>query len=66
MKNSLSFLVIAVMMLVVACTTNAVTGRKQLSLVPEEQLQQMAVTEYRTFLSQKTWCSPVNSLDAEM
>ena len=35
-----------------SCTTNAVTGRKQLNILPEGQLQQMALTEYKTFLSQ--------------
>ena len=28
-----------------SCTTNAVTGRKQLNILPEGQLQQMALTE---------------------
>jgi predicted Zn-dependent protease len=66
MKTKFSFLCIAVMMLVVACTTNAITGRKQLSLVPESQLQQMAVTEYQTFLSQNSVVSTGQSKDAEM
>ena len=51
MKIKLSFLSILVMMLVVACSTNAITGRKQLSLVSETEVQNMAKTEYRQFLS---------------
>jgi predicted Zn-dependent protease len=66
MKNALSTLVISVMMLVVACTTNRITGRKQLSLVSESQLQQMAVTEYQSFLSQNTVVAAGQSRDAEM
>jgi len=33
------------------CAMNMVTGRKQLSLVPESQLQTMALAEYNTFLT---------------
>ncbi len=49
-----------------ACTTNAVTGRKQLSLVPESMLQQEAVTQYQSFLQQNKVVSNVNNKDAEM
>ncbi|WP_207493297.1 M48 family metallopeptidase [Aridibaculum aurantiacum] len=66
MKKSMSLLSIGTMMLVVACTTNAITGRRQLSLVPESQLQQMAQTEYRSFLSQNRVVAPSQNKDAEM
>jgi predicted Zn-dependent protease len=49
-----------------ACTTNAVTGRKQLSLISDEQLQADAVTQYRTFLTENKVVSSTNSRDAEM
>jgi predicted Zn-dependent protease len=49
-----------------ACTRNAVTGRKQLSLLPESQLQQMAVSEYQGFLSKNNVVSTNTSKDAEM
>ncbi len=48
------------------CSSNAVTGRKQLTLLSEIQLQQMAVTEYRTFLSQSKVLSTSANRDAEM
>lgn len=54
------------MMLVIACTTNAITGRSQLSLVSDEQMQQMAVTEYKQFLSENKVVSSSASRDAEM
>lgn len=54
------------MMLVVACAENAITGRSQLSLVGESQLQQMAQTEYRTFLSQNNVVSASQSKEADM
>ncbi|HSU49101.1 MAG TPA: M48 family metallopeptidase [Segetibacter sp.] len=66
MKNRLTLLSILVMMLVVACTTNAITGRKQLSLVSEDQIQQMAVTQYQQFLSENKVVSSSQSKDAEM
>ncbi|MEP6615781.1 MAG: M48 family metallopeptidase [Ginsengibacter sp.] len=49
-----------------ACTTNAVTGRKQLSLISEGALQQEAVTQYQSFLSQNKVVSDNVSKDAEM
>jgi predicted Zn-dependent protease len=64
MKNAL--LSIGIMTMVVACTTNAITGRKQLSLVPESQLQQMAQTEYRSFLNENRVVTSSQSKDAEM
>ena len=50
----------------IACTKNAVTGRNQLSLIPEAQLQQMAVSEYQSFLSNNKVVSSSNNKDAEM
>ena len=66
MKNTLTLMSVSVMMLVVACTTNAITGRRQLSLVPESQLQEMAQTEYRSFLGQSNVVTTGQSKDAEM
>ena len=56
----------ACMMFVIACTTNAVTGRKQLSLISESALQQEAVSQYQAFLSQNKIVSASTSKDAEM
>lgn len=52
--------------LLVACSTNSVTGRKQLKLFPEETLQQQALTEYQSFLSQNKVLSTSVNKDAEM
>jgi predicted Zn-dependent protease len=52
--------------LITACTTNAITGRSQLSLVSESTLQQEAVTQYQTFLSQNKVVSASTNRDAEM
>lgn len=48
------------------CTTNAVTGRSQLSLVSETEVQSMAKTEYQTFLTQNKVVSASASKDADM
>lgn len=58
--------IIAFMFFAASCTTNAITGRSQLSLVSEESLQQEAVTQYRSFLSENKVVSPSNNKDAEM
>ncbi len=49
-----------------ACTTNAVTGRKQLSLIPERELQAQAITQYQSFLSQANVVNANGNRDAEM
>lgn len=49
-----------------ACTKNAITGRNQLTLVPESTLQQEAVTQYQTFLSQNKVVNSSANRDAEM
>ena len=63
--NKLFFLLIAIPF-AQSCSTNAVTGRKQLKLFPESTLQQEAVTQYQSFLSQNKVVSQNNSRDAEM
>ncbi len=50
----------------VACSTNAITGRKQLSLFPESALQAEAVQQYQSFLSENKVVSANTSRDAEM
>ena len=57
---------LAVSLFITSCSTNSVTGRKQLTLLSESQLQQMAMTEYKTFLSQNKVVSSTANRDAEM
>lgn len=61
MKTITSLLLIIT--LFTGCTENLVTGRKQLSLVSEPELQAMAKQEYQTFLSQN---KVLNNRDADM
>lgn len=57
---------IAVIATIVACSRNAVTGRKQLNLIPESELQAQALSQYQSFLSQAKVVNPSGSRDAEM
>lgn len=65
MKKTL-FIITSCVIFITSCTTNAITGRKQLSLVSEDALQQEAVSQYQQFLSQSKIVSPSVSKDAEM
>lgn len=64
MKKLLSLLFIVPAF--IACSTNAVTGRRQLSLFPESALQAEAVQQYQSFLSENKVVSASSSRDAEM
>jgi predicted Zn-dependent protease len=64
MKKIIISIIIASM--ITGCIVNKVTGRKQLSLVQESELQLMAVSEYKTFLSENKVLNPGSSKDAAM
>lgn len=49
-----------------SCHRNAITGRSQLSIVPENEVQSMALTQYKQFLSTNTVVSNSTSNDAFM
>jgi predicted Zn-dependent protease len=50
---------------VVACTSNPLTGKKQLTMLPEKELQQMSDTEYRSFLTKSKIITPAQNKDAK-
>ena len=64
MKNIIIAIFIALVLN--GCILNKVTGRKQLSLVPESELQLMATNQYSTFLSENRVLNPGVSKDAAM
>jgi predicted Zn-dependent protease len=64
MKKTFSFLLLAVFF--ISCTQNLVTGRKQLDLVSETELQSMASQQYKTFLNENKVVLASNNRDAEM
>ena len=63
-RKILSLFVVATA--IVSCSTNPITGRSQLKLVSEQELQAMATTEYRNFLSTNRVVSASADRDAEM
>lgn len=48
------------------CVLNKVTGRKQLSLVPESELQVMAISQYNEFLSENKVLNSSSNKNAAM
>lgn len=64
MRRLISFIALAVVLN--ACSKNPITGRSQLKLLPESQLQSMATTEYQQFLSTNKVIAPSGNRDAEM
>ena len=51
-KFLLSFLTLVIL---AACSKTAFTGRKQLNLIPDSELNQMSFAEYKSFLSGITY-----------
>ena len=51
---------------IVACSTNKITGRSSLHLIPESEIQAMGASEYQQFLSTNKVVSPSADRDAEM
>jgi len=64
MKKIVAFLLIVFVF--ISCAENMVTGRKQLSLVSEPELQTMASQEYQTFLNANKVVNAGANRDADM
>jgi predicted Zn-dependent protease len=64
MKNTVLLILLA--FLIQGCSRNVVTGRQQLALVPESQLQMMAVDQYKAFLAENTVLNPATNQQAAM
>ena len=62
MKNIFALLISAC--LLAGCALNLVTGRNQLSLVQESELQLMATDQYKTFLTENKVLNSATSRDA--
>lgn len=60
------FVITAFALGLASCSQNAITGRKQLSLFNEAEIQSMAAQQYQQFLSQNKVVSAGASKDAEM
>jgi predicted Zn-dependent protease len=64
MKKILLLLFVATVLM--GCPRNEITGRRQARLFSEVSLQQMALTEYKSFLSQNQVLSEITNKDADM
>lgn len=65
-KKVIATLFLFVAFINLSCHRNAITGRSQLNLVSEAEIQNMAVQEYRQYLSTSKIVAPTVSKDAEM
>src|SRR6187200_1452539 len=65
MKRILSTLLVAASF-IVACSTNPLTKKSQLTLLPESELQAMGTQQYQQFLATSRVVSASNNRDAEM
>ena len=65
MKTISYVCILSLSLLFFGCKTNSITGRSQLDLVPESELQTMALTEYKDFLS-KNPVVPATDQNQEM
>jgi len=61
----ITVLLAGMIVLNVSCVTNAITGRSQLSLVSDAELQAMALTQYKEFLTANK-AVPAGNRDADM
>jgi hypothetical protein len=59
-------LILLALFMSAGCAVNPVTGRKQLNLVKDSDLQLSATSQYKTFLSQNKVLDPVANKDAAM
>jgi predicted Zn-dependent protease len=60
------FVAAAALSLMVSCSRNSITGRNQLSLYSEADIQSMATTQYQQFLTENKVVSASGNKDAEM
>ena len=69
MNFTIKFLIvfsIVVTTILFSCSRNAITGRRQLALFPENTLQEQAVASYREFLKNNSIVPLKTSADADM
>src|ERR1035437_1908553 len=65
MKRVKTFSFMLFSIILVACATVPLTGRKELSIIDESQLQQQAAQAYRNFLSNRATIVISNTADAQ-
>ncbi len=66
MRKKVTLLLLSGILFIAACSVVPITGRRQLTLIPESTMNQMAVTQYRSFLSQNNVVTTSESKNAAM
>ena len=61
MNNLLKALLFSLTLSLFGCKTNSITGRSQLDLVSETEVQAMALTQYKEFLSKNPVVASTNA-----
>ncbi len=64
--NYRGILALVLMSFFVSCTQNSLTGKRQLTMMPEAEVQSLASTQYRDFLKTHTVLSQKNNSNAAM
>jgi len=59
-------LIILLSFVVLSCSQNPITGRKQLTLLPDDQMNSMALTEYQQFLTENKSSVITTGTNADM
>ena len=60
------YILLGITFLLAGCALNPITGRKQLNLVSESEMQLMAVDQYKAFLSEHNVLNPASNPSAAM
>jgi len=64
--QKICFIIAIAVITTVACSKNTITGRSQLNLISEAEVEKMSTTEYSQFLTKSKVVSNAGSKDAEM
>ena len=54
------------LVIVISCSKNSLTGKSQLSFIPEKDMQSMSYTQYKEFLKTHEVLSPQKDANAAM
>lgn len=66
MKKKTMLLLLSALLFISACSVVPITGRRQLTLIPENTMNQMAVSQYKSFLSENKVVSSSGNKNAAM
>jgi len=65
-RKYIEIFALALMLFFVSCTQNALTGKKQLTMIPEADVQSLASSQYKDFIRTHAVVSPKTNTNAAM